>query len=60
MARLAAYRFEWVLPGHGQRVHLPAAEMRQQIERLAKSMGIRTSSDPHAVQALPPLAHESG
>jgi glyoxylase-like metal-dependent hydrolase (beta-lactamase superfamily II) len=38
MARLAAYRFEWVLPGHGQRVHLPAAEMRQQIERLAESM----------------------
>ena len=38
MARLAAYRFEWVLPGHGQRVRLPADEMRQQIERLAKSM----------------------
>ena len=26
--RLAAYRFEWVLPGHGQRVQLPAADMR--------------------------------
>lgn len=38
MARLAAYRFEWVLPGHGQRVHLPAAEMRRQIERLAAAM----------------------
>jgi glyoxylase-like metal-dependent hydrolase (beta-lactamase superfamily II)/ferredoxin len=38
MARLAAYRFEWVLPGHGQRVHLPAAEMRQQIEHLAEAM----------------------
>jgi glyoxylase-like metal-dependent hydrolase (beta-lactamase superfamily II)/ferredoxin len=38
MARLAAYRFEWVLPGHGQRVRLPADEMRQQVERLAKSM----------------------
>ena len=25
MGRLADYRFEWVLPGHGQRVHLPAA-----------------------------------
>ena len=23
MRRLAAYRFEWVLPGHGQRVQLP-------------------------------------
>jgi hypothetical protein len=38
MGRLAAYRFEWVLPGHGQRVHLPAAEMRHQIERLAEAM----------------------
>ena len=42
MARLAAYRFEWVLPGHGQRVRLPAAEMRQQIERLAESMRARS------------------
>jgi glyoxylase-like metal-dependent hydrolase (beta-lactamase superfamily II)/ferredoxin len=38
MARLAAYRFEWVLPGHGQRVRLPAAEMRQQMTRLAESL----------------------
>ncbi len=38
MRRLAEYRFEWVLPGHGQRVRLPAAEMRQQIERLSESM----------------------
>ena len=38
MARLAAYRFEWVLPGHGQRVRLPADEMRRQVERLAESM----------------------
>jgi glyoxylase-like metal-dependent hydrolase (beta-lactamase superfamily II) len=42
MERLAAYRFEWVLPGHGQRVHLPAAEMRQQIERLAEAMRERS------------------
>jgi hypothetical protein len=38
MRRLADYRFEWVLPGHGQRVHLHAAEMRWQILRLAESM----------------------
>jgi glyoxylase-like metal-dependent hydrolase (beta-lactamase superfamily II)/ferredoxin len=38
MKRLAEYRFEWVLPGHGQRVHLPASEMREQILRLAESM----------------------
>ena len=42
MGRLAAHRFEWVLPGHGQRVHLPAAEMHQQIERLAESMRARS------------------
>jgi hypothetical protein len=44
MARLAAYRFEWVLPGHGQRVHLPVAEMRQQIERLAEAMRARSQA----------------
>jgi glyoxylase-like metal-dependent hydrolase (beta-lactamase superfamily II)/ferredoxin len=38
MERLAAYRFEWVLAGHGQRVHLPAPVMREQILRLAESM----------------------
>ena len=38
MERLADYRFEWVLPGHGQKVNLPAAEMREQILRLAESM----------------------
>lgn len=38
MQRLAGYRFEWVLPGHGQRVHLAADEMRRQMERLAESM----------------------
>ncbi|MGL4551656.1 MAG: 4Fe-4S domain-containing protein [Gemmataceae bacterium] len=35
--RLADYRFEWVLPGHGQRVHLPAREMRGEVLRLAKA-----------------------
>jgi glyoxylase-like metal-dependent hydrolase (beta-lactamase superfamily II)/ferredoxin len=38
MQRLAAYRFEWVLPGHGQRVWLPADAMRRQINRLAEAM----------------------
>ena len=38
MARLSEYHFEWVLPGHGQRVHLPVAEMRQQMRRLVKMM----------------------
>jgi hypothetical protein len=31
-------RFEWVLPGHGQRVHLPANEMRAQVLGLAETM----------------------
>lgn len=38
MRRLADYRFEWVLPGHGQRVHLPAEEMRAEILRLVGAM----------------------
>ena len=38
MERLTDYRFEWVLPGHGQRVHLLADEMREQMLRLTSSM----------------------
>ena len=34
MRRLAQFRFEWVLPGHGQRVRLPPDEMRRQIIEL--------------------------
>lgn len=34
MARLLKLRFEWVLPGHGQRVKLPAARMRGELDRL--------------------------
>ena len=38
MQQLASYDFEWVLPGHGQRVWLPAAAMREQIFALAAAM----------------------
>jgi glyoxylase-like metal-dependent hydrolase (beta-lactamase superfamily II)/ferredoxin len=38
MKRLADYRFEWVLPGHGQRVHLPADQMREHLLRLVEAM----------------------
>jgi glyoxylase-like metal-dependent hydrolase (beta-lactamase superfamily II)/ferredoxin len=38
MARLAEYPFEWILPGHGQRVYLPAAEMRKEMQRLVSSI----------------------
>jgi glyoxylase-like metal-dependent hydrolase (beta-lactamase superfamily II) len=33
MERLLDYRFEWVLPGHGRPIHLPAAQMRQSLEK---------------------------
>jgi glyoxylase-like metal-dependent hydrolase (beta-lactamase superfamily II)/ferredoxin len=39
MRRLAEQSFEWVLPGHGQRVRLPAMEMREQMKRLVTSLG---------------------
>jgi glyoxylase-like metal-dependent hydrolase (beta-lactamase superfamily II)/ferredoxin len=38
MARLLDYRFEWILPGHGDRVHLPAAQMREQLAALVERM----------------------
>jgi glyoxylase-like metal-dependent hydrolase (beta-lactamase superfamily II)/ferredoxin len=44
MERLADYRFEWVLPGHGQKVHLTAGEMRRQLLRLVESMRKRSGA----------------
>jgi glyoxylase-like metal-dependent hydrolase (beta-lactamase superfamily II)/ferredoxin len=38
MRRLLDVRFEWVLPGHGRRVWLPADEMRSQLEQLVAEM----------------------
>jgi glyoxylase-like metal-dependent hydrolase (beta-lactamase superfamily II)/ferredoxin len=38
MAILKDYSFEWVLPGHGERAHLPAAEMGKQVEGLVGLM----------------------
>ena len=38
MERLLAYRFEWVLPGHGQRHHASAEEMRDSLARCVASM----------------------
>jgi glyoxylase-like metal-dependent hydrolase (beta-lactamase superfamily II)/ferredoxin len=43
MARLARHSFEWVLPGHGQRVRLPREEMGRQMEALVARM--RSSLD---------------
>jgi glyoxylase-like metal-dependent hydrolase (beta-lactamase superfamily II)/ferredoxin len=38
MRRLAEFSFEWVLPGHGQRVCLPREEMRRQMDQLVARM----------------------
>jgi hypothetical protein len=42
MRRLAGFAFAWVLPGHGQRVHLPEEEMRRQMQDLVASMEATT------------------
>jgi glyoxylase-like metal-dependent hydrolase (beta-lactamase superfamily II)/ferredoxin len=39
MARLAEYDFEWVLAGHGNRGHLPLADMKEQMHDLVGRMG---------------------
>jgi glyoxylase-like metal-dependent hydrolase (beta-lactamase superfamily II) len=38
MQRLLDYRFDWVLPGHGRRVHLSSSLMREQLEQCVKRM----------------------
>jgi glyoxylase-like metal-dependent hydrolase (beta-lactamase superfamily II)/ferredoxin len=43
MQRLADFSFEWILPGHGQRAHLPAEEMRAQVLALVERMQKRKS-----------------
>lgn len=45
MAQLADFHFEWILPGHGQKVRLPTEEMRDQILRLAASIKNRTGAE---------------
>ncbi len=38
MERLLRFDFDWVLPGHGQRMSLPKAEMRKGLEALVNRM----------------------
>src|SRR5579859_3273004 len=38
MEKLLAFDFEWVLPGHGQRMKLPTPEMRKELEALVHRM----------------------
>ncbi|MFT9847713.1 MBL fold metallo-hydrolase [Aneurinibacillus sp. REN35] len=40
MVRLAEEAFEWVLPGHGNRIHLPQAEMRDAMQALIHEMKV--------------------
>jgi glyoxylase-like metal-dependent hydrolase (beta-lactamase superfamily II)/ferredoxin len=35
---LAGYEFEWVLPGHGERVHFPKEEMKSELEKLIATL----------------------
>jgi glyoxylase-like metal-dependent hydrolase (beta-lactamase superfamily II) len=41
MERLADYGFEWLLPGHGMRCHLPPARMRDEVTRCVGRMKAR-------------------
>ena len=38
LAKLAGYRFEWVLPGHGWSVHLGTGEMQARLQALVARM----------------------
>jgi glyoxylase-like metal-dependent hydrolase (beta-lactamase superfamily II)/ferredoxin len=38
VARLQDYRFEWVLPGHGERARFSSEEMRSQMQRLVAAL----------------------
>jgi len=42
MQRLLDYRFDWVLPGHGRRVHLSSSLMRKQLEQCVIRMKERS------------------
>ena len=38
MATLQHFVFTWVLPGHGQRIHLPREHMSQALQTLVRRM----------------------
>ena len=40
--KLLAYRFEWVLPGHGDRIRLTSDEMKRQLQGLVERRQITT------------------
>ena len=50
LALLELYPFAWVLPGHGQRIHLPGDEMRRQMRRLVNE--VRPRREPATAQRV--------
>jgi len=38
MEKLLGFDFEWVLPGHGQRIKLTSLKMREELEALVGRM----------------------
>ena len=45
LQKLRAFRFEWVLPGHGRRFRAPSADaMRRELDRLLQAIGSTTAS----------------
>jgi len=45
-ARLLDYSFEWILPGHGNRMHLPSARMKEELRLLLER---RAAANPSAL-----------
>jgi glyoxylase-like metal-dependent hydrolase (beta-lactamase superfamily II)/ferredoxin len=43
---LLNYSFEWVLPGHGERIHLPCRDMKNAVEKLVQGRWNRKPSQP--------------
>ncbi len=41
MEKLKDYRFEWILTGHGERLHLPPERMRAELDRVVEWMRAR-------------------
>ena len=44
LAKLESYSFEWVLPGHGQRIQLSREEMQRQMRSLVRAVGSERAS----------------
>jgi glyoxylase-like metal-dependent hydrolase (beta-lactamase superfamily II)/ferredoxin len=52
--KLLAYRFEWVLPGHGNRIRLPATEMNAAVQELIRRRRATKLSRTRSLRSLPP------